>query len=299
MSSFRSLLVPTDFSAHADAAVERAAWIAEGSGATLHLFHACGVPVAGLAPYEFSLPAGTLDAMREAAATRLGEVAARLEGRGLTVTTTVSEGLPGDAIAPAVEARGADLVVLGTRGLTGLKHLLLGSVAERALRTAPCPVLAVKDDDPAGPFERILCAVDFSESSERALDLAAELAREYGAELHIVHAVDLPLTLMTPYEVAVPDGLIREAREAAQRKLDGTLERLRGRGLEAKGHLGDVPAAPAIADCASQHGADLLVLGTRGHTGLKHLLLGSVAERTIQLSPCSVLVAKGSPKAKS
>jgi nucleotide-binding universal stress UspA family protein len=98
--------------------------------------------------------------------------------------------------------------------------------------------------------------------------------------------------MVTPYEVTVPDGLIREAREAARKKLDTALDAIRKQGLEATGHLGEVPAAPAIADVAREVKADLVVIGTHGRTGLKHVLLGSVAERTLRLAPCAVLSVK-------
>jgi nucleotide-binding universal stress UspA family protein len=118
------------------------------------------------------------------------------------------------------------------------------------------------------------------------------LAKELGAEVHLVHAFDIPLALVTPYEVAVPDGLIREAREAARKKLDRALDAVRAKGVQASGHLAEVPAAPAIADLAKELKADLVVIGTHGRTGLKHVLLGSVAERTLRLSPCAVLAVK-------
>jgi nucleotide-binding universal stress UspA family protein len=97
---------------------------------------------------------------------------------------------------------------------------------------------------------------------------------------------------VTPYEVAIPDGLIRDSRAAARKKLDATVAVLYSDGVEAKTHLTEVPAAPAIADLAREIAADLVVIGTRGHTGLKHVLLGSVAERTLRLAPCPVLTVK-------
>ena len=182
--------------------------------------------------------------------------------------------------------------MLGTRGLTGVKHIVLGSVAERTVRLAPCPVLAVKEGDPGGPLRRIVVATDFSEPGDHARDVGVALAKQLGAEVHLVHAFDIPLALVTPYEVAVPDGLIREAREAARKKLDRALDEVRAKGVKATGHLAEVPAAPAIADLAAELKADLVVIGTHGRTGLQHVLLGSVAERTLRLAPCAVLTVK-------
>ena len=169
---------------------------------------------------------------------------------------------------------------------------MLGSIAERVVRLAPCPVLTVKEDDTAGPIQRIVVATDFSGPGDHARDVGVSLAKQLGAEVHVVHAFDIPLAMVTPYEVTVPDGLIREAREAARRKLDGALGAIRAQGLKATGHLAEVPAAPAVAEVARDVKADLVVIGTRGHTGLRHVLLGSVAERTLRLAPCPVLTVK-------
>jgi nucleotide-binding universal stress UspA family protein len=150
----------------------------------------------------------------------------------------------------------------------------------------------VKEDDAGGPARRILAATDFSPTGEHACAVAASLAKQLGAELHVAHAFDIPLTVVTPYEVAIPDGLIRDSRAAARKKLDATVAGLRGEGVDAQPHLTEVPAAPAIADLARELSADLVVIGTRGRTGLKHVLLGSVAERTLRLAPCPVLTVK-------
>ena len=93
----------------------------------------------------------------------------------------------------------------------------------------------------------------------------------------------MPLTVVTPYEITIPEGVIRDARMAAGRKLDASVAALASaHGVEAKPHLTEVPAAPAIAELAKEIGADLVVIGTRGHTGLKHVLLGSVAEKIVR-----------------
>jgi nucleotide-binding universal stress UspA family protein len=143
------------------------------------------------------------------------------------------------------------------------------------------------------PIRRILVATDFSEHSARALGAAVDLAVRFGAEIDVVHAFDLPIPLLTPYEVAVPDSYLDQTRNAAAQKLAAAAEEVSARGVEVKTHLREVPAAPAIAQAAEDLGADLIVMGTRGNTGLKHVLLGSVAERTLRLAPCSVLAVKG------
>jgi nucleotide-binding universal stress UspA family protein len=143
-----------------------------------------------------------------------------------------------------------------------------------------------------GEIRTILVAVDFSAHSDTAVEKAIDLAKKLGAQLHVVHAFQLPITIVSPYEVAIPDPYLEETRNVARQKLREVVERIRNAGLSAEGHLGEVPAAQTIASVAEKVGADLIVMGTRGLTGLRHVLLGSVAERTLRLAPCSVLAVK-------
>jgi nucleotide-binding universal stress UspA family protein len=141
-------------------------------------------------------------------------------------------------------------------------------------------------------IRKILVAVDFSEPSEAALEAAIDFAGRFGAALRVFHAFELPIPLVSPYEVAIPDKYLEETRRAAEARLAEAVKRVRKAGLSADSELGEGPAAAAIVRAAESWGADLLVLGTHGHTGLKHLLLGSVAERALRSAPCSTLAVK-------
>lgn len=144
MSRFRTLLVPLDFSDHANAALEVAVDLARASGGTIHLVHAYEVPLGAIPPYGVALPETLLTQVRDAAARRLDKAAQKVEAAGVACEIHVLHGPAADAIAEEAKRLGVDLVVMGTRGLTGLKHVLLGSVAERTVRVAPCPVLTVR-----------------------------------------------------------------------------------------------------------------------------------------------------------
>ena len=141
-------------------------------------------------------------------------------------------------------------------------------------------------------IRKVLVATDFSEQADRAIDAAVEIARLSGASIDLVHAFDMPSPLVSPYEVAVPPDFLGAARDEAKRRLTASEEAIRDRGVEVRAHLSDLPAGAAIAEAAEQLESDLVVLGTQGHTGLKHLVLGSVAERTVRTAPCSVLTIK-------
>ncbi len=144
------------------------------------------------------------------------------------------------------------------------------------------------------PIKTIVVAVDFSANSDAALDTAIELAHKLDAELHIVHAYELRLPMMMPYEASLPQSFIDETRNAAAVKLAEEVKKPGEAGITVHSHLADTPAASAIAQTAESISADLIIMGTRGNTGLKHFVLGSVAERTLRIAPCSVLAVKAS-----
>jgi nucleotide-binding universal stress UspA family protein len=141
-------------------------------------------------------------------------------------------------------------------------------------------------------FKTIVIAVDFSEHARKALDMGIDLAKQFGASVHLVHAFELPMPILTPYEVALPDNFMGDARKAGRRELDALEKTAADAGLDVKSHLRDGPPDMAIDEVAKEVSADLIVIGTRGNTGLKHIVLGSVAERTLRHSPCPVLAVK-------
>jgi nucleotide-binding universal stress UspA family protein len=141
-------------------------------------------------------------------------------------------------------------------------------------------------------IKNVLVATDFSTHSEAAVRMATLLAKTFNATVHLVHAFDTPIPIFTPYEVVVPDGFLEQARDSATRSLHASRDKIQAESVTVKAHLTEGPAASAIARAAEELGADLIVMGTRGNTGLKHVVLGSVAERTIRLAPCSVLTVK-------
>jgi nucleotide-binding universal stress UspA family protein len=144
MLTVRRILVPVDFSACSERAVETALALAKAFGAEVHLLHCYQVTPATLAPYGIVVPETFEHDVRMAALRRLSELRAKASANGTTVREHLSARFPSEEISELAEKVGVDLIVMGTRGLTGLKHVVLGSVAERTVRMAPCPVLTVK-----------------------------------------------------------------------------------------------------------------------------------------------------------
>lgn len=141
-------------------------------------------------------------------------------------------------------------------------------------------------------FDRILVPTDFSEHSQQALDTAIGLARAYDAELHLLHCYSIHSAAYSLYGVAMPPSFEQEFRDAAAKKLAEWAEKARAADCRVSEHLSARYAAEEIPAVAGDLGADLIVMGTRGLGGIKHVLLGSVAERTIRAAPCPVLTVK-------
>jgi universal stress protein A len=144
--TIKHILVPTDFSIPAEEAVDYAATLAARFGGTVHLVHVLHDPLAGQGAWEFYIPdSPQVRAQRHKdAKDRLWQIASTHVNPGTRITTEVRFGFPTEEIIAAATAYGSDLIVMGTHGRTGLPHLLLGSIAERVIRAAPCPVLAVR-----------------------------------------------------------------------------------------------------------------------------------------------------------
>ena len=147
MIRVQRILVPLDFSRHADAVLEWAAHLAEEHQSRLLLLHAYHLPVEFQQLEGAYLPQDFWASVKSEAEQSLNRYAEPLRQRGLAVDLIVREGYPATVIEEEATEQQADLIVIGTRGLSGLKHLLLGSIAERVVQKAPCPVLTVKTRD--------------------------------------------------------------------------------------------------------------------------------------------------------
>lgn len=285
---FARILVPTDFSAPSDAALEYARTFARAFGGALHLLHVTSDT--GTPPHA---PGDPRD--REPAALRQLRDRLTAEDRQRRVAVRIVEGSnPAHKIVKQARAIPADLIVMGTRGRGGMAHLLMGSVAEEVVRTGPCPVLSVHSapSAPVTGFSRILVPTDFSGPSDAALDCARLLALRFGATIHLLHVLEDP-------QVEGPFGsevFVSEPAEARAVRLKDARERLGHRvsayDRDHKRVTTEVlfgAVARRIVHYADDNGFDLIVMGTHGRTGIAHLLMGSVAERVVRSAACPVI----------
>lgn len=147
MTRFETILVPVDFSDHSKEALETAIQLAHLFGSTIHLLHCYHIQTTAISPYGIVLPSSYYTEIRDAAAKKLNQWHESVFNEGIKVESILASDSPSVAIIRTAEEIDADIIAMGTRGLSGLKHAMLGSIAERVVRLAPCPVLTVKDAD--------------------------------------------------------------------------------------------------------------------------------------------------------
>jgi nucleotide-binding universal stress UspA family protein len=270
------VLVATDLSEGADEALRQGAALAARTHSPLAAVHVLPPHVAG------TRHSG--DLMRRANEV-LRDRVERITGLP-TAELFIDEGRHYAQIIERAERWHADLVVVGGHGQAGLRHVF-GGVAERVVRYAHGAVLVARAPHGHGG---VLAATDLSKPSLPAVVAGAAEARDRGTRLKVVHAVGF-LDIEATY-------LLRPATPSAQRnsefgerarELASVVEQL---GVEATSEILDAPAAAAIVRQAAAMDAELVVVGTRGKTGLARVLLGRVAEKGVRNAPCSVLVVR-------
>ncbi len=299
MLNIDRILFPTDFSGSSRQALPHAVALAESHGAELHFLHANVLHASDPAnpSHHFPEMESLTTELEERADTRMKEIVEKHAPEPLTVVREQRRGISAPPVVlEYVEEADIDAVVMGTHGRRGLRHLMLGSVTEEVVRRAPCPVLTAREqDEPAkvAGFGTILAPVDFSEHSELALQHAVGLAQEFDADLQLLHVVE-EITYPDFYYPAPLTGeqMATEIKERVTERLQKALGRIEEAGLHATVHVVEDRPAPGIADFAEEKGADLVVVGTHGLTGVKRALLGSVAEGVIRRSVPPVLTVK-------
>ena len=279
------ILFATDFAKSAEQAQAAALSMATAFDARIHFFHALEFPLPVFEPYTVVAPRLFLSESRKGAREKLDAALASAKERGLAGTALLGEVPAPAAIAARAEEVGADLIVVGSEGHTGLQHLLLGSVAERTVEHAPCSVLAARDPlDGSGP---VVVGTDFSRPAGEAVREACEIADRLGADLHIVHAATIVTPIVVPFEAAFSCDFHDHIQRNAEAQVAEVAKSCRIAGA-ATTEVSTAPPQVALNQAAERLGARLIVVGSRGLTGVKHLLLGSVAERTVRHATRSV-----------
>ena len=206
-----------------------------------------------------------------------------------------------EEILAQLDATSADLLVIGTHGRSGFQRLFLGSVTEKVIRKARCPTLVVPPRAPdvapvaAVQFRRILCPVDFSESSLRAFAHAVNMAEEADAHLTLLHAIETP-SVISPEPAAIEIDIAR-IRDAAvtetRRRLHDLIPQQARTYCSVETVVVQGGAHREILRQAADQRSDLIVMGVHGRGAVDVLLFGSTTHHVIRGSACPVLIVRG------
>lgn len=291
------IVAATDFSEPAEAGLAWAARAARAHGARLLVVHVVAPP---MPVADFAAPPLTLDReLREAARERLDALLESDLLEGVEAEGVLRDGTPAQAVLDAAKEAGADLLVVGTRGLTGFRHLLLGSTAERIVQRSEVPVLSVHPEDrrPEEGPRTILVPTDFSEDARAALTAARDCLalNEMGEEatrVILLHVYHVPAEYRSYGPSSTFVKLSQELSETFRERLEELAGPLRQGSHEVEVECVQGIPAEVIVRLAREREVDLIAMGTHGRSGVAHLLLGSTAERVVQHARCPVLTVR-------
>ncbi len=296
---FKKILVPLDGSELAERALEPAITLAEQVDGEVILL---SVPVlkhlfvAEPTGYGLFLPEDSIRECQQELETYLSGVRNRWEHPNLRLRTEVVNGDEASVIVDTASEKGVDLIVMSTHGRSGLSRWVMGSITERVLHEAPCPVLVIRH---AEPILKTLITLDGSDLSEQALGPGLEVARLLGTQVTLMRVeqpMDVDPVWVGELEMA-EQGLGERMREDVHHGLQDYLSYRAQRyspqlGETIESVVASGPVAQAILDYAELHDIDLVVMATHGRSGLSRWVYGSVTEKVLRHSKGAVLVIR-------
>lgn len=293
------ILLAHDFSPSSERALQYGLDLAERTGATLHLMHVDEIKLGPLVQGDPSpqRDTNTLEKKFKKRCRTFLDHQPHTPDEDRLHYHVERSGAVASTLVESAEDQEFDLILMGTQGRRGVQGAFVGSVAREVLRTAPCPVFATRalpnDEEAAASVERIVAPIDFSEASRKALRYTSRIASIYDAPVKLVHVIEAP-TLPPVYEVESPKLTSRKIKVRAERALEewGSSLQTGDKGVSYVVHSGD--PASTILD-AAPNPTDLLVMATRGLSGLRRTMLGSVTESVICEASGPILAARKFP----
>jgi nucleotide-binding universal stress UspA family protein len=304
MIEIRRILCPVDFSDHSRSALDQAIAIARWYDSTVTVVHVFSPPVIaayGPLPVAFEPVLLTPVECSQLLASCKRFIAAEA-APGVPVDAVIRQGNVAAEILDHATKMDADLLVIGTHGRSGFERLILGSVTEKVLRKARCPVLTVPrrvpDAVPAGPviYRSILCPVDFSESSLHALDYAMSLAQEADGQLAVLHVMsqefdNVPADIMPEERITVLD-FWRQREEVIRRSLTAAVPADVSAYCTIESLLAHGKPWREILRVADERKADLIVMGVQGRAAADLMFFGSTTQHVVRQATCPVLTLR-------
>lgn len=251
----------------------------------------CWITVTSVAPsYEGDLAfvgmVNVRDAMRQPTEKALSDAREIARAAGALIKTVYEEGEPYERIVDLAEAENCDLIITGRTGKGGIKKALIGSVAARVIGYSRTDVLVVPPEAEIG-WSKILFATDGSKFSEEAEAKAIDFAKSYSSELKVIRVVDVPAEFY-----AESPNTLETMIEKARMGVVKIKSRAESEGVDTETFIGQGESPDIILNFAKEMEIGTIILGSHGRTGLRRLLMGSVAEKVIGYAPCPVLIAR-------
>lgn len=269
----KNILVPTDFSQQAENALLVAHEFARKSGSAIHLLHVMDVSMGGGFGFNTMGEPNVSSALdqvyvvklMEVNKSRLTDIASKLQDEGVTVTYDVQAGNIFSTISQQATDLATDLIVMGTKGSSGLEQFLVGSNTEKVVRHAPCPVLSVRNVRPGFSIQKIVFASNFENDQLPAISHLKKFQELFGAHVYIVY-VNVPNHFANTREIQ--KRLAQFAQRYQLTDYNFTV-------------YNDDSEEDGIIHYADEVQADVIAVATHGRTGLSHLLSGSIAEDVV------------------
>ncbi|HET7375559.1 MAG TPA: universal stress protein [Anaerolineae bacterium] len=285
---FSKILVPLDGSALSERAIEPALAIGRRSYSEIILARA---PIVDLA--LAAAPDRHSDQLHTESYNYLSEIQLSYASPYVKFHSQTIEGEPANAIIQTAVEERVDLIVMSTHGYSGITRLMLGSVTEKVLRSAPCPVLAIRSTQ---PIRRVLIPLDGSPLAERALPLGLELADRLGGEATLLRVVERAVPPNALELDWIENGLSRrlqnDLNDEASDYLHARLKDHTYTNCTLNSTIRIGSAADTILDFVDAHETDLVVMASHGRTGLSRIVYGSVTEKILRRAACSVMIVR-------
>jgi uncharacterized protein len=284
------LLLATDGSQFSEGAIREAIRLAKRCSSKLSV-----ISVIETNPEYETIAPQLLERAEKSAQEHLGSVKEQAKKEGVDCTTTILEGEDSfNYISDEAAKNKVSMIIMGRRGKTGLKRLVMGSTTARVIGLAPCNVLVVPSAARV-EFRNILVATDGSRYAAAAASEAIGIAKKNNGKLIVLTVV--PSESMQPMDIVhsqMSRAVIAEAEMIeAEKNAKAVKEAAQKAGVAVEAFIMGGKPSDAIVQTAKEKNVDVIMLGSHGKTGIDKLLMGSVAERVIVLSSCAVLVVKG------
>lgn len=288
---YDTVVIPTDGSEQAETAAEHGLALARTLDATVHVLTVVDVQAAG----GLFDAGGVSEEFVERLADEARESVAAIEAMATDddrVSGEVRRGKPGDAIVEYVEEVEADVVAMGTHGRTGVNRFLAGSVTEHVVRRSPVPVLTVRrtESGSSTDYDTVLFPTDGSEGATAAMEHAIALSSAYDATLHALSVIDITTMAAQP-DATMIEPLLEQLRDDAEGAVRAVADSA-GSDVDVVTETEEGYPAHEILAYRDDVEADLVVMGTKGLTGVKRFVLGSTAERVVRQSTAPVLTVR-------